>query len=327
VQDNFQREINYLRVSVTDRCNLRCFYCLPPHGVKSIPHEEILRLEEIVHLVRAATLVGVKKVRITGGEPLVRKGLVSFVEALAAIPAIDDLALTTNGILLAEYAAELKAAGLKRVNVSLDSLRPEKYAQITRGGELARAWAGIEAALALEMHPVKLNTVLLKGLNDDEIVDLAGLSRQFPLHIRFIELMPVGTCKPWAADYFLSAGQARETIEQNLGTLHEVRKLAGSGPARYYRLVGAPGTIGFIPAVSDHFCDRCNRLRLTASGSLRSCLYDEREVDVKSALRRGASLEELARLVARAIARKPGRHHLGEAGEGGGQKAMSRIGG
>lgn len=327
MQDNYHREINYLRVSVTDRCNLRCFYCLPPHGVQSIPHEEILRLEEITRLVQAAALAGIKKVRLTGGEPLVRRGVLFLVEALADIPEIDDLAMTTNGILLAERAKELKAAGLKRVNVSLDSLRPEKYARITRGGELAKVWAGIEAALALEMHPVKLNTVLLKGFNDDEIIELAALTLRFPLHVRFIELMPLGTCRLWAADYFLSAGQARETIEQNLGPLHEVRKLVGSGPARYYRLAGAPGTIGFIPAVSDHFCDRCTRLRLTASGGLRACLYDEREIDVKATLRRGAPLEELARLVVRAIAGKPGRHHLGEAGEGGGQKAMSRIGG
>ncbi len=327
MQDSFHREINYLRVSVTDRCNLRCFYCLPPQGVQSIPHEEVLRLEEMTRLVQAAALVGVKKVRITGGEPLVRRGITAFVEALAAIPEIDDLAMTTNGILLAERAKELRAAGLKRVNVSLDSLRPEKYARITRGGDLAKVWAGIEAALALEMHPVKLNTVLLKGFNDDEIIELAALTLRFPLHVRFIELMPLGACRTWAAGYFLSAGQAAEIIEKNLGTLREVRKLVGSGPARYYQLAGAPGTIGFIPAVSDHFCDRCNRLRLTASGGLRSCLYDEREVDVKSALRRGASLEELARLVARAIALKPGRHHLGETGEGGGQKAMSRIGG
>ncbi|MEW6425262.1 MAG: GTP 3',8-cyclase MoaA, partial [Bacillota bacterium] len=257
MQDSFHREINYLRVSVTDRCNLRCFYCMPPHGVQSIPHEEVLRLEEMTRLVQAAALVGVKKVRITGGEPLVRKGITAFVEALAAIPEIDDLAMTTNGILLAERARELRAAGLKRVNVSLDSLRPEKYARITRGGDLAKVWAGIEAALALEMHPVKLNTVLLKGFNDDEIVELAALSLRFPLHVRFIELMPLGVCRPWAADYFLSAGQTRETIERNLGALSEVRKLAGSGPARYYRLAGAPGTIGFIPAVSDHFCDRC----------------------------------------------------------------------
>jgi len=327
MQDGFHREINYLRVSVTDRCNLRCFYCMPPHGVPTIPHAEVLRLEEMTRLVQAAALVGVKKVRVTGGEPLVRKGLTAFVEALAAIPEIDDLALTTNGILLAERAKELKAAGLKRVNVSLDSLRPEKYARITRGGDLAKVWAGIEAALALEMHPVKLNTVLLKGFNDDEIVALAALTLRFPLHVRFIELMPLGACRPWAADYFLSAGEAWETIEKNLGSLHEVRKLVGSGPARYYRLAGAPGTVGFITAVSDHFCDRCNRLRLTAGGGLRACLYDERELDVKAALRRGASLEELARLVVRAIAGKPGRHRLGEAGEGGGQKAMSRIGG
>ena len=326
MQDNFQREINYLRVSVTDRCNLRCFYCLPEQGVKCIPHGEILRFEEIARVVRAAALVGVKKVRITGGEPLIRKGVAGLVEQIAAIPEIDDLAITTNGLLLAEMARDLKRAGLKRVNVSLDSLDPEKFARLTRGGDLARVWAGIEEALALELHPVKLNTVVLKGHNDDEITALAALSTKLPLHVRFIELMPVGVCKPWAGELFLDAGRVREIIEESLGPLTEVRKLTGSGPARYYRLPGAPGTIGFIPAVSDHFCDRCNRLRLTAAGALRSCLYDERETDVKGPLRRGASLEELARLVVRAIRDKPGRHHMADDG-GGGKKIMSRIGG
>lgn len=326
MRDSFQREINYLRVSVTDRCNLRCFYCLPEQGVKSIPHGEILRFEEIERVVKAAALVGVKKVRITGGEPLVRKGLVGLVEAIASIPEIDDLAITTNGLLLAEMAKDLKRAGLKRVNVSLDSLDPEKFARLTRGGDLSRVWAGIEEALALEMHPVKLNTVVLKGHNDDEITALAALSTKLPLHVRFIELMPVGVCKPWADELFLDAGRVREIIEESLGPLSEVRKLTGSGPAHYYRLPGAPGTIGFIPAVSDHFCDRCNRLRLTAAGALRSCLYDERETDVKGPLRRGASLEELARLVVRAIQDKPGRHHMADDG-GGGKKIMSRIGG
>ncbi|MGQ9824308.1 MAG: GTP 3',8-cyclase MoaA, partial [Desulfotomaculales bacterium] len=225
MQDNFQREINYLRVSVTDRCNLRCFYCLPEQGVKSIPHGEILRFEEIERVVRAAALVGVKKVRITGGEPLVRKGLAGLVEAIAAIPEIDDLAITTNGLLLAEMAKDLKRAGLKRVNVSLDSLDPEKFARLTRGGDLSRVWAGIEEALALELHPVKLNTVVLKGHNDDEITALAALSTKLPLHVRFIELMPVGVCKPWADELFLDAGRVREIIEESLGPLSEVRKL------------------------------------------------------------------------------------------------------
>ncbi|MEW6423824.1 MAG: GTP 3',8-cyclase MoaA [Bacillota bacterium] len=326
MRDNFQREINYLRVSVTDRCNLRCFYCLPEQGVKSIPHGEVLRFEEIERVVRAAALVGVKKVRITGGEPLVRRGVTGLVEAIASIPEIDDLAMTTNGLLLAGWAKDLKKAGLRRVNVSLDSLNPEKFARITRGGDLTKVWAGIEEALSLEMHPVKLNTVVLKGYNDEEIVDLAALSTKLPLHVRFIELMPVGVCKPWADGLFLDAGRVREIIEENHGPLREVRKLAGSGPAHYFRLPGAPGTIGFIPAVSDHFCDRCNRLRLTAAGGLRSCLYDERETDVKGPLRRGASLEELARLIVQAIKSKPGRHHMADEGEGG-KKIMSRIGG
>lgn len=326
MKDNYHREINYLRVSVTDRCNLRCIYCMPPQGVESIDHDEILRLEEITRLVRAATLVGVKKIRLTGGEPLVRKGIIELVKSIASIPEIDDLAMTTNGILLRDYAKELKESGLKRVNVSLDSLRPERYKYITRGGCLEKVWAGIETVLALKMHPVKLNIVVIGGFNDDEILDLARLSLDYPLHVRFIELMPVGACKSWASDSFISKEQVKTIIEESLGELSEVRKLTGSGPARYYRLAKAPGTIGFISAISDHFCDSCNRLRLTPAGGLRPCLYDEREVDVKGPLRRGASLEELSQMVIRAIQSKPGRHHMLKVGAGG-KKVMSQIGG
>jgi len=326
MEDAYHREINYLRISVTDRCNLRCIYCMPPQGVESVAHDEILRLEEIIRLVRAATLVGIKKIRLTGGEPLVRKGINNLIRSLASIPAIDDIAMTTNGILLGDCAKELKESGLKRVNISLDSMRPERFEYITRGGCLKKVWTGIETALALEMHPVKLNAVIVKNFNDDEILDLARLSLEYPLHVRFIELMPVGACRSWAGAGFVSKEQVKAIIEENLGKLSGVGGLTGSGPARYYRLAKAPGTIGFIAAISDHFCNKCNRLRLTSTGGLRGCLYDEYEVDVKNALRAGASLEELSQLVVRAIQSKPGRHHMFDIGTGG-RKVMSQIGG
>ncbi|MGB9803187.1 GTP 3',8-cyclase MoaA [Desulfofundulus sp.] len=326
MEDRYHREINYLRVSVTDRCNLRCRYCMPPHGVSVVPREEILTLEEIVRVVRASTRVGVKKLRLTGGEPLVRRGITELVEALAAIPEIDDLALTTNGILLAARAEQLKAAGLRRVNVSLDTLKPERYSYITRGGRLEAVWRGIEKSLELGLHPVKLNVVVMRGFNDDEICDLARLSLDRPLHVRFIELMPFGTAAGVSREGYIPAAEIRERIEQQFGQLQEVRKLTGSGPARYYHLAGAVGTIGFISAVSDHFCGRCNRLRLTAVGALRPCLFHEYEIDLKGILRRGATLEELAELVARAVQEKPGRHHINR-GQPGTGKNMSQIGG
>lgn len=310
MQDGYHREINYLRVSVTDRCNLRCVYCMPAQGIENVSHEDILSLEEIVQIIQAATLVGVKKVRLTGGEPLVRRGINGLLATIASLPGIDDIALTTNGILLAEQAKELKQAGLKRVNISLDSLHAERYRYITRGGSLDKVWAGVEASLELGLHPVKLNTVLIRGFNDDEVIEVARLSLEKPLHVRFIELMPVGTSQSWAGDRFIPAKEIKGIIEEKLGRLNRVQKLAGSGPAHYYHLAGANGTIGFIPAISDHFCERCNRLRLTSTGGLRSCLYDEREVDVKSAVRRGASLQELAELVTRSIQGKPKRHQM-----------------
>ncbi|WP_027355578.1 GTP 3',8-cyclase MoaA [Desulfofundulus thermocisternus] len=326
MEDRYQREINYLRVSVTDRCNLRCRYCMPPQGVSVVPRREILSLEEITRVVEAATEVGVKKVRLTGGEPLVRRGITELVRKLAGIPEIDDVALTTNGILLAGKAEQLKAAGLCRVNISLDTLKPERFSFITRGGSLEAVWRGIEKSLEIGLHPVKLNAVVVRGFNDDEICDLARLSIKHPLHVRFIELMPFGTAAGFSREGYVPAAEIRSLIEKELGQLQEVRKLAGSGPARYYRLPGAPGTIGFISAVSDHFCGRCNRLRLTATGALRPCLFSEHEIDLKGPLRRGATRDELAGLIARAIQDKPGWHRLGQENFRT-RKNMSQIGG
>lgn len=300
-------KVNYLRVSVTDRCNLRCRYCLPPEGVKTVAHAEILRFEEIVRIVKAATRIGVRKVRLTGGEPLVRKNLSSLVAQLAAIEEIDDLALTTNGILLAAQAKELAAAGLRRVNVSLDTLDPQRYRFITRGGELTRVWEGIELALELGLEPVKLNVVVIKGFNEDELVKLASLSLERPLHVRFIELMPFGPVRAWFREAFLSAAAVRARLEEYFGPLVEVKKLYGAGPACYYRIPGAQGTVGFIAGMSGHICSRCNRLRLSATGMLHPCLFGKGEVDLKGPLRAGAGEEELVRLLAQAIALKRSR--------------------
>lgn len=326
MQDAFKRDINYLRISVTDRCNLRCVYCMPPEGVKHVPHREILTIEEIETLVKAAAGVGIRKIRLTGGEPLVRKGLTKLVKSIAAIDNIDDIALTTNGILLEQMGKELKDAGLKRVNISLDTLNPRRYREITRLGRLEDVKRGIDVALRLGLHPVKINTVVVRGFNDDEVLDLAKLALDYPLHIRFIELMPIGQSDPWAGERFVSAGEISARIEAGLGKFQAVNKPAGAGPARYYRFPGAPGTVGFITAISDHFCATCNRLRLTATGRLRPCLYSDREIDIKGPLRGGASLLELSRLFVQAVKKKPDRHNMA-GGWKDKMKLMSQIGG
>ncbi len=324
--DNFNRPISYLRVSVTDRCNLRCVYCMPPEGVPWRPHEEILRYEEIELIVRAATSLGISKVRLTGGEPLVRLGLVELVHKLAHIPGIDDLAMTTNGTLLARYAAELAQAGLRRVNVSLDTLRPERFRRITRRGNLAAVFEGIAAAREAGLVPLKVNMVMVRGLNDDEVVDFARLTLEGDWHVRFIELMPLGANAAWAGDGYVSVGEARRRIEAAFGELLPAKVRVGNGPARYYRLSGAAGTIGFISPVSEHFCYRCNRLRLTADGRLRPCLLSDYEIDLRTPLRLGADLAEIRGLLIRSIGTKPERHHLGES-IAPRERAMSEIGG
>lgn len=325
MKDSYQREINYLRVSVIDRCNLRCIYCMPPEGVQTVPHKEILSFEEIETVVRAAALIGVKKVRLTGGEPLIRKGLENLIRRISGVPGIDDISLTTNGILLPPRIKVLQEAGVKRVNISLDTLDGSRYRNITRGGELAAAWEGINAALDAGLHPVKLNTVVIRGFNDDEVVDLARLTLEKPLHIRFIEIMPIGSSNSWVAGRFVPAEEIMSLLKIKLGQLIPAKIPAGGGPAKYYRLQDAQGTVGFITSMSEHFCSTCNRLRLTATGSIRPCLYDGRELDLRVPLRNGAESEEIAGLIMKAVSLKPDRHHMLDGWQD--NRFMSQIGG
>jgi len=298
---------------------------MPPEGVKQTPHSEILSLEEFGRVVDAASDVGIRKVRITGGEPLVRKNIIELFQHISANPVIDDISITTNGILFADMAGDLKRAGLNRVNFSLDSLNPDNFKDITRVGKFEDVWRGINKALELDLHPVKLNVVAVRGVNDQECADFARLSREMPLHIRFIELMPIGECNPWAVGNFISADEILQKLQQQFGPLELETKVTGNGPARYYRLPKAKGTIGFITAISEHFCGKCNRLRLTANGQLRPCLYANQEYDLKNALRNRAGREELARLIVNAIRQKPEKHHMDQGWMD--RRVMSQIGG
>lgn len=311
-QDGLGRAINYLRVSVTDRCNLRCVYCMPAEGIEKQRHDEMLSYEEFEVVVRAAVGLGISKVRLTGGEPLARLGLPDFVARIAGIPGIEDLSMTTNGTLLARHAADLAAAGLHRVNISLDTLRADRFAMITRRGRLEDVMEGMAAARRAGLEPIKLNVVVIGGINDDELGDFARRTVSDGWHVRFIELMPIGGNQEWVGGEPVGVPEMRSRIEAEVGALQPVHGPTGNGPARYYHLAGARGTIGFIGALSDHFCAQCNRLRLTADGRLRPCLMSDREIDLRGALRAGADLVEIQALLARAIAHKPARHHLDE---------------
>jgi len=328
--DAYNRPISYLRISVTDRCNLRCVYCMPEEGVASMLHDHVLRYEEIEIIVRAAAELGISKIRLTGGEPLVRLGIVDLVRKIARIPGIDDLAMTTNGILLAPYADDLADAGLHRVNISLDTLDEERFRRITRRGDLADTLAGIEAAREAGLRPIKINTVVIRGMNDDEVVELAAKTLDASWwNIRFIELMPVGDGELMDAAWeqqVVRADEVRQRIEAALGSLEPAKMRTGSGPASYYRLPGAKGTIGFITPISEHFCYKCNRLRLTADGQLRPCLLSDQEVDLRTPLRQGAGPDEIKALIVEGIDRKPMRHHLAEHLHPE-DRAMSQIGG
>lgn len=323
MQDRFKRQVNYLRIAITDRCNLRCRYCMPAAGVPLKSHQDILRLEEIVTLARVAANKGIDRIRLTGGEPLVRKNVVTLVKQLAAIATIKELTLTTNGTLLGGLAKPLKAAGLSRVNISLDTLNKERYLYITRKGNLNSVWEGIKAALNAGLTPVKLNVVITRGFNEDEILDFARLADEHPLHIRFIELMPIGTALTTASQY-VSMAETKHQIMQ-VFSLEPLTDIVTNGPAVNFKIVGGKGSIGFISAMSNHFCYRCNRLRLTADGRLRPCLYWDGELDLKGPLRSGVSEAELAAIFARAIKLKPLRHHLEEGWHQ--PRAMSQIGG
>lgn len=314
MRDQFDREITYLRVSITDLCNLRCRYCMPD-GICQKQHEDILSFEEITEIVSAAAELGVRKVRVTGGEPLVRKGCVDLVRMIAAIPGVEEVDMTTNGVLLSRDAAALKAAGLNRVNISLDSLNPEKYAHITGGGILQDALAGIEAAFDAGLTPVKINTVLIGGFNDDEIPAFVELTRGYPVELRFIELMPMGG--QFGKDAYVPGSRVLEAVPALLPIPHD------GGVAQLYRLPEGKGRVGLISPLSRHFCSTCNRLRLTSEGNLKPCLHSNQEILV-----RGKHEQELLDTLKDAILNKPQMHgtldaeHHSEAG-----RAMHTIGG
>ncbi len=310
LSDSFQRPIDYLRISVTDRCNLRCIYCMPSNGISLMPRDTLLAYEEIYAIVRASSELGINKIRITGGEPLVRSGLPELIQMLAHIDAIDDISLTTNGTLLSDYAAELKQAGLRRVNVSLDTLKPDRFEAITQGNKLEEVLAGIAVARSVGLNPVKLNVVVMAGINDDELLDFGAKTISDEWHVRFIEPMPVAGGEATASQ-FVSVSDIRKRLQQ-LGELAPCRPGVGNGPAKYFRFPQAKGTVGFIAPISEHFCFCCNRLRLTADGKLRLCLLAEDEIDLKQPLRSGLSSAGLKQLIEEAAKSKPLRHHLAE---------------
>ena len=326
--DSYHRRINYLRLSLTDRCNLRCRYCMPPEGVTKFGHEEILRYEEILRFVRLAVRKGIQKIRLTGGEPLVRKGILPFIRELSALPGIQDLSLTTNGLLLPELADPLRKAGLKRVNISMDSLHPEKYREITGGGNLSQVWAGIEAAKSVGMSPIKINVVAIAGFNDKEIFDFAALTMNHPFQVRFIEFMPFGGFWEWKKESWISCDEIQRRIEARVPLIPaEQTKNSHDGPARLFRFPQAKGEIGFISPISNHFCDSCNRLRLTADGKLRTCLFAEEEIDIRELLRQDCSDRLLEAILEEAILRKPLRRRMIEGSIKSCSRPMVQIGG
>ncbi len=332
LRDQAGRVITYLRISVTDRCNLRCIYCMPSEGVRFVQYKEILKYEEIIRIARIAVLLGVKKIRLTGGEPLRRKDIVFLIKGLSSIDGIEEIGLTTNGILLKRYALELKEAGLTRINISLDSLNPSRYKEITRGGDIRVVMEGIEAAEEAGLIPLSINMVPVKGFNDDEIEAFAGLTYEKPYRIRFIEFMPIGARDFWSPERYIPEEEIRKRIE-SIGRL-EPAGLDTGGPARYWRLSGAKGLIGFISALSNHFCNECNRLRITSDGKIRPCLFSETEIDLKPVLRGGGDDQELIRDLSLAVQCKPSGHGL-TSGSGMERdarlnyisRAMSKIGG
>lgn len=321
--DSHGRKVNYLRLSVTDRCNLRCSYCMPEEGVTKRQHSEILRFEELHRIAEVATELGVEKIRITGGEPLVRKGIVDFLARLSKLPRLKELVLTTNGILLPDMADDLKAAGVRRLNISLDSLQPETFTQITRQGRLDDVLTGIEAA-AYSGLPVKINTVIMRGVNDSEILDFIRMTLDLSLSVRFIEYMPVIKAPEWQS--LVMTGQ--QILEQ-ITRVHQVEELATDrrcGPAKMFRVKGSRGSFGLITPLSGHFCAQCNRIRISSDGHASSCLFSDNRIDLRPALNSeiNAPLESALRDM---IGAKPARHHLSTAEAPHVPFAMSNIGG
>lgn len=305
MKDSYGRRINYLRISLTDRCNLRCKYCMPEGGVDKFPHHNMLTLEELYEITKTFVELGIDKIRLTGGEPLVRKGIVDFVRQVSTLDGVKEVAMTTNGMLLKDYAQDLKKAGLNRVNISLDTLDEEKYKIITRGGDLKTTLEGIEAAKKVGLTPVKLNTVLIGGFNDDEIEKLVKLTEKEDIDIRFIELMPIGEAANWAKEKFIPTSIVLEKVKD----LVPIPREDESSPAVYYKLPNGKGKVGLINPISCKFCANCNRIRLTSQGKLKLCLHSNMEIDIKEALRKG---QDLKSLILDSIDKKEESHHLEE---------------
>jgi cyclic pyranopterin phosphate synthase len=326
VIDQFGRRVEYLRVSVTDKCNLRCVYCMPEEGLPWLKREQLLSYEEIAEIVRTMAGMGLKRVRITGGEPLVRRDLPDLVRMIAAVPEIDDLSLSTNAVLLEDQAEALRDAGIQRLNVSLDSLRADRVDSISRRpGSFPKIMAGLDAAEAAGFSPIKINVVLIRGQNDDEIEDFAAITRERPWHIRFIEMMPTGANLELSEKQFISCTEALRRIEK-IDALEPVEGPFGNGPALYHKFPGAPGTIGVITPMSHNYCDRCNRMRLTADGQLRPCLFGSMQTNLRDPLRAG---EDLVPHIVETLQTKPERHYLiqGSSAGSGGLIALSQTGG
>lgn len=298
MQDGFGRKITYLRISVTDLCNLRCVYCMPENGVEKRCHSDIMSIEEIITAVKAAADCGISKVRITGGEPLVRKGIVDICRGVSAVDGVKEVCLTTNGVLLPRYAQQLHAAGVSRLNISLDTLDPDKYVHITRIGRLEDALAGLAAAESAGFTRTKINAVLIGGVNSDEIAQLVGLTGERDIDLRFIELMPIGECSGWDKERFIPGGAVLEAVP-------ELLEDGMDGVSRMYRVPGWKGRVGLIDPISHRFCDRCNRIRITADGKVKPCLHSAAEFNL-----RGLDKERMAAVIRQAIESKPGRHML-----------------
>ena len=314
MRDGYGRDINYLRLSVTDLCNLRCVYCMPAGGVEKRRHEDVLTVEELEEIAQSAGRCGIRKIRLTGGEPLVRRGIVDICARTAAAPGVEEVCMTTNGLLLPKMAAELRRAGLRRVNISLDTLSPERYRELTRVGNIEDAAAGLRAALD-NFETVKINAVLIGGCSEPEIRQMVYITKDTPLELRFIELMPIGECAHWPKERFIENSSVLEAVP-------ELEPCGASGVARLYTLPGAKGRVGLISPLSSHFCPECNRIRVTPDGRLKPCLHSAQEIEL-----RGLHGAELDAKIREGICAKPMRHHLSAASPSESLRGMSRIGG
>lgn len=325
--DNFGRKITYLRLSITDRCNLRCFYCMPQADFNWMPQEHILRFEEIVQIVRVLAKQGIKKIRFTGGEPLIRKDVLKLMGDIASLSGIQELCITTNGVVLADMADQLYDIGLRHINISLDTLKRERFAEITGKDLFEKVWAGISRCIELDFTQLKINFVMMKGKNDDEIKNFACLALKFPIEVRFIEFMPIGKDSKWGKQYFYSSDQAFSDIKSAVGRLSKIDRDTSSGPAELFQIEGGQGRIGFIAPLSHRFCSQCNRLRITADGRLRLCLFSDREIGLRDILRNGIEDSDLAGIFFGAVKKKPARYLTSNHDVPSCDRHMSSIGG